>query len=451
VHFHQAQLRRESLSPRDRALLDMIEPVVARDPADWVEAARRGARATERFPRDAQLWAIRSYLDHAESYEAAHADADRALALDPSYGEALAEDAEALLYLGRVDEARRRLDACFELLGAAYTSCSYIQTEVDAELGNCAQMEARARRAIGSGALPAYAHERLARALAARGAAAEAVRETLGAEARAVPASRRRERELSGQVRLSLLGGEFVAAERDARAMLDFFASDPRASKHGVPTEWLAEALVETGRVEEAGQAARAFLDRRDGWDPDPLADEYAMSQDVTAPLLAIARDAKLIPPAEAASRRDAWLHTWTSRTRPTYRPSLWMYAYPPLVDTEATARAALETPHDALPPYRPNTLADADVGHAFLLAGRTDEAITLLGEATRSCRALEYPVLHTRAHDWLGQACEVKGDRAGACAAYAVVVSRWGHAVPRSVTADHARARMAALGCDKR
>jgi serine/threonine-protein kinase len=127
------------------------------------------------------------------------------------------------------------------------------------------------------------------------------------------------------------------------------------------------------------------------------------------------------------------------------------MHAYPALADSAAEAREAIEARSGPLPPYRPSTLAGADVGRAFLLAGRVDEAISMLEEATRSCRALEIPVLHTRAHDWLGQAREAAGDRAGACAAYGVVISRWGHAVPRSVTAEHARARMAALGCDGR
>jgi len=127
------------------------------------------------------------------------------------------------------------------------------------------------------------------------------------------------------------------------------------------------------------------------------------------------------------------------------------MHAYPPLAATAAEAREAIEARSGPLPPYRPNTLAGADVGRTFLLAGRTGEAIALLEEATRSCRALEHPVLHTRAHDWLGQAREAGGDRPGACTAYAVVISRWGRAVPRSVTAEHARARMTALGCDGR
>jgi hypothetical protein len=49
-----------------------------------------------------------------------------------------------------------------------------------------------------------------------------------------------------------------------------------------------------------------------------------------------------------------------------------------------------------------------------------------------------------------LGQLLEQKTDRDGACAQYAAVLARWGHAKPRSVTAEKARSRSKALGCDK-
>ena len=39
-------------------------------------------------------------------------------------------------------------------------------------------------------------------------------------------------------------------------------------------------------------------------------------------------------------------------------------------------------------------------------------------------------------------------GRRNEACAAYAVVLARWGHAKPRSLTAEKASALARALGC---
>jgi serine/threonine-protein kinase len=453
AHFREALARRASLSARDRALLETIEPLLARDPSDWVEASRRAARATERFPRDAELWVVRSHIAHATSDEEAHEHASHAVALDPAYGDALANDAEALAYMGRMGEARQKLDACIEITGSAYSSCAFLQFELDAQGGDCAVMEARARRTMAGGGQLAPVHESLARALAARGAPADAVREALRAEVRAMEGPAQRRTDLAGSVRQALLGGDFASAERDARALLALVEPAPRADRHGIPSHWLALALEESGRVEEAARVALTFLDRRDGWDLDPRADDYAMSRDRTVQLLAIARAGGQLDAAEAVARRDAWLRQWTTRMLPGYRRFLWMYAFPPLAGDAAEAREALaaEAAYGSFPPFRPRTLAGAHVGHALLLAGRTDEAITRLEEATRSCRALDHPVLHTRAHDWLGLAREARGDLAGACAAYAVVIARWGHADPRSVTADHARARMSALGCTTR
>jgi serine/threonine-protein kinase len=61
----------------------------------------------------------------------------------------------------------------------------------------------------------------------------------------------------------------------------------------------------------------------------------------------------------------------------------------------------------------------------------------------------LRFPFAHLRGEVLLGRALEAKGDRAGACAAYASVVRRWGGAKPRSVTAEDAAARASALKCN--
>ena len=453
AHFREAQLRRAALSPRDRALLETIEPLVARDPSDWAEASRRAERATDRFPRDAQLWVVRSYFAQGISNEEARQHSARALALDPVYGEALATNAEALAHLGRITEARRELDACVEIAGSAYAACAFFQMELDVQEGDCALLEAHARRALaGSGQLD-MVQETLARALAARGAPADAVREALRAEVRATPASRRRRVEVSGAVRQALLAGDFTAAERDARELLEVVEPDARADRHVVPAHWLAQALAESGRGEEAGRVARAFLDRSDGWDPDPRAEDYAMARDRTVQLLAIARAGGQLDPAEAAARRDAWIRKWSDRTLPGFRRFLWMHAFPPLANSAAEAREALasQTSYGPLPTFRPKTLAGAEVGRTLLLAGRTDEAIARLEEATRGSRAGGPPGGPPPPPAWHAIAAEARAAAPAAGAATAGVISRWGHASPRSVTAEHARARMSALACPTR
>jgi serine/threonine-protein kinase len=81
-------------------------------------------------------------------------------------------------------------------------------------------------------------------------------------------------------------------------------------------------------------------------------------------------------------------------------------------------------------------------------LAGRWQDALAPLETATRTLNRLSSGVTHVRAYLWLGRTKEALGDTAGACEAYAHVVSDWGAARPRSTTADAARARRASLHC---
>jgi hypothetical protein len=89
------------------------------------------------------------------------------------------------------------------------------------------------------------------------------------------------------------------------------------------------------------------------------------------------------------------------------------------------------------------------DPGKVLLLAGRAAESLALLRVAASSCSALAAPLDHTRANMNLGLALEAVGDTAGACAAYGVVLERWGAAKPRSVSGERSRGRHAALACE--
>jgi serine/threonine-protein kinase len=128
----------------------------------------------------------------------------------------------------------------------------------------------------------------------------------------------------------------------------------------------------------------------------------------------------------------------------------LWVQAYAVPAETANEARGALDALDSfaPVPPFMPQTVALADVGRTYLLAGRVDEALPYLRKAAATCMALTRPVSHTRAHLYLGDALAQKNDAAGACAAYKVVLDRWG-AELRSVTAKAARARRVALRCE--
>jgi serine/threonine-protein kinase len=84
-----------------------------------------------------------------------------------------------------------------------------------------------------------------------------------------------------------------------------------------------------------------------------------------------------------------------------------------------------------------------------MFLAGRETEARPWLEDFAKICTV---PFLSTRTWArtvlYLGETDENAGQKDSACASYAKVLERWGHAKPRSVTADEARAHAKALGC---
>jgi eukaryotic-like serine/threonine-protein kinase len=450
-HFRKAVELSASLSPRDQALLDAIEPIVRRQPADWAEAGRRMAAATERFPTDAQLWFDLGYITSiTEGFEAGSRTLEQALALDPSFAEALSLRAQDLAYLGHFTEAHAALDACLRVSPASELCHKHLLFLLENE-GSCAQMEATARRLFATGG-NAEAFTALASALAAQGRPPATVREALRQGWAAAPAAGTAETELRQTISADLFAGDFEAAERHGRELMRAVESSRREDDHAWPVLRLAQVLVETGRTQEAGRIAESFLSRRDAWEPDPRVDDFALAADATPLLLAALRGAGKISREAFVARRDQWARDWDRRIARPFRNYIWLHGYAATVSSLEDARDALSAlpRYEPLPPYRIQTLVDAGVGFTFLLAGQSDEALNWLEQATRSCRALVFPVEYVRAHYWLGQAREMRGDKPAACVAFQTVLDRWGEAKPRSVTADKSRERMQALGCPK-
>jgi serine/threonine protein kinase/tetratricopeptide (TPR) repeat protein len=450
-HFRKAFELYGSLSPRDQALLEAIEPIVRRQPAEWAEAGRRMSTATERFPSDAQLWFKLGYITSiTEGFEAGSRIIERSLALDPLYAEALAVRAEDLAYLGRFTEAHAAFDTCLRASFASELCHKHLLFLLESE-GSCAQMESTARRQFAVGGSADTFHT-LASALAAQGRPPATVREALRQGWAAAPAAGATQTELRQTISADLFAGEFEAAERNARQLLRAVELSQREDDHAWVALRLAQVLTETGRVQEAGRVAESFLSRRDAWEPDPRVDDFAVGADATPLLLAALRGAGKISRETFVSRRDQWAREWERRIAPPFRNYIWLHGYAATVSTLEDARDALSalTRYEPIPPYRIETLADAGVGFTYFLAGHTDEALNWLEQATRSCRALTFPVEYIRAHYWLGQAREARGDKPAACVAYQKVLERWGEAKPRSVTTDKSRERLQALGCPR-
>ncbi|MFT3775760.1 MAG: protein kinase [Minicystis sp.] len=455
-HFRKAEELRASLSERDRGMLHAIEPVVRRQPADWAEANRRLAALIEKYPGDAELW---FYLgcgtaNYAE-FEGGIRYYARAAELDPGFARAYAGLSMDQAYLGHFAEAERTIDRCLEVSPAAH-SCLSHRLLFQAMAGDCEGMEATARRQIATGIQAPSAYKELAFALAARHQPVSTVREALRQADAAVDKmsgvkpEERTKHLLVGAVVVDMFAGDFVSAEKGARAFEKLVSTSRRQDDHGAYALVLARILQEQGRDKDAAAVAIDFLDRRDAWEPNPGAEDIAMARDATPSLLVIALQGGRLTRADYVARRAAMQKAWAARVTPVARNFVWPHFWARAAgDAEGAREAFAALPEfPAPPPFRPETSVDEDLGRAAFLAGRPDEAISWLDPFTKSCNALKFPIAHTRAHLDLGRAREAKGDTKGACAAYQVVIDRWGKAKPKSITADLARDRMKALRC---
>jgi serine/threonine-protein kinase len=457
-HFRKANELREKLTPRDLAMLDAMEPLVQRQPADWAESNRRLTEAVKRFPGDAELWQLLG-LGRAnyDDFEAAVTDTKRAIELDPAFAHAYASLAMDLLYLGRFDEAERVADQCLAASPAS-VACLRQSAKLRSTRGQCEAMEGVARRMIAAGA-PAYAsYLTLAQALAARGAPVTSVREALrqaehglGDLTASTPtAIARRQKKIVLDSTVAELEGDFESVLKLVAEYAPTIEHSRQQSDHAGFTRAAAELYLEMGRDADAGKIALDFLDRRDAWEPAPGAEDVAMGSDATPYLLVTALRAGVITRADFEARRDAWRRAWTAKVTPVTRRFLWLHGYAAMVDTAEDARAAVAAlpAYEPLPPFRPESRVDVAVARTFLLAGRVDDAIAWAERAAGSCEILRFPIEHMHALLLLGEARAQKGDKPGACSALGQVLARWGQAKPRSVTAERARERQRALGC---
>ena len=451
AHFQTAMQLRASMSDRDGAVLDATEPFVLREPADLQEAERRMAAASARWPGDAELAFFLGRHRQLLGQTAAATEAfDRALANDPKLALvwwARAIDAEDI---GDFDAALAAYGRCLDVSPGA-ASCLRSRSTIHAQRGDCAEVEADARRTIAIEPNGYRAYDFLARALCARGRPIETVREALAQKWALYPEERRASRKLADLAQLALLQGDFATAEKDALALERLVASAQTELEHVEPVRLLVDAYVEMGDVARAGRVAETFRTRREAWIAARAFGDSALNNALPE-LLARSRRAGAISREVFETKRADWLREAKASGSPLWARELWVPGYAAPAETADEAREALAAlaGYAPLPPARDLTMADAATGKVYALADRAAEALPYLRRGTVTCLALDEPVAHTRAHFMLGQALEASGDAAGACAAYAVVLARWGAATPRSVTGEKARARARGLGCAK-
>jgi serine/threonine-protein kinase len=450
--FKQAVQYRTTLTARDQALLDALEPYYQGEPSDPAECEKRLAALVVRYPRDAELAYYLGSLRYDRGRIADAIDAfDRAVGIDPGFALALGARGGCLAYLGRFAEARASLDAC-ESASPIATECLWYKAQLDEQEGKCADEESVVRVWIGRDPDDYYAYQWLAKALYGEGRDLATVETALTQKwLRAAP-DRRVRLELLDRMRLDVAKGDFASAERHAVEVEKTLAAEPGALAHAEPQTMLVDALLEEGRTADARAIAESFLKRKDAWVTPHRVDDRAIWEDPIPRMLGVLAHTGGLTPTQMTKERDEWMRIWREKTSDAYVNYLWFYGFARPTETRAEAADALAAlpSYSPLPPFNPTSIAAAFVGRVYLLAGSTEEALPWLEKAQSECIALYEPVAHTRALLDLGHAYEKRGDRGAACVSYAKVLARWGTAKPRSVTASDARARSVALGCGR-
>ena len=379
-------------------------------------------------------WMIRAFREPSE--DARLRVLDRATVYDRTFVPALATRATVFRLLGREDDAAKVVERCLDIAPSAVGCLEARATSLETG-GKCAQAEDDVRRWLDLQPESRAAHELLASLLAGQERPVEAVREALGGADGGAQGGQFLD--MVSMLRggaLPMLGGDFTEVVRVAKAEALRVSASPNLSDHFLPASTQVLAYSEAGDMAGAGDVAMDYLARCAAWGQSPMHEAF---------MVAAAARAGRLAPTNAERRIAAAFRTLV--TLGGREPDAWLMTYAWSTDTPREARAAisvLDQIHAPLPPNFQSAKA-----RTFFLAGRGELASPILEKLTRWC-SLE--LMNTRnwaqSHLYLGELDEQKGDTAGACDHYAKVLARWGHARPRSVTADEARARSKAIGC---
>jgi serine/threonine-protein kinase len=438
--FHRAVALRAQLSPRDREMMEAVEPVLGRLRGDRNEAVARLQAFHRRHPTDVEPLDWIGFL--GEGTSEGLAAAQLATRLDPLDGQAWESIGRSEQGLGRLDQARAAYRRCASISSNSIDCWGWLARLEEAE-GHCAEFEANALREA-----PGGTPRDLLGAMVANGRSAEAVQEVLSRWMSTAPPDFKDILRPRHQAWLAFHSGRFAEAlplvDEQERAV-DRSTESAEAWHHLTVATQRVGLLLESGDPEGARRAAAAVAARL----PALGQREHRV---LTDPYLWLMRVGEVDRRTLEASRE-----TWIERHHRARTPAglIWLSAWAPTAFTASEAREALQAlaRDRRLAAPRPDigvddSLYEADAGRVYLLAGRPAEALPYLRHAVANCNVLYTPRGHALARLDLGRALEATGDRQGACEAYAGVVAMWGEATPRSVSAETARERRTALGC---
>ncbi|MDC0747075.1 serine/threonine-protein kinase [Polyangium mundeleinium] len=442
--YREATRLRGSLTPRDRALLSALEPMLGADPPDMTAASRKLAELGELSPGDAEIFHLCAVYALVDDPSLRLAAARRAVEIDPGFADAWQALAQTLAGKEDLEGAMAALERCAAAAPMA-TDCWFEHALIETELGRCADAEAHLRRATSDPQALAQYFRMRASMLYALGKPREAVAEVLRQVwPRLDPTQVAWRDETADRANLAAAYGDFEEARAHAREGLREVDGHPALTAHAPFALLLAEIELETGRVKEAAAVATDFLRRHEGWQLGRVLDDPSVY------LSRIAARGGAIAEGDVRARRDAWYGVaLRSASSADDRTRAWDLAYVAGIEREDEALEALSARPTDVPRLGVSQGFDAGIGRVLWLGGKREEAHPFFERAFRRCSRFEWIMSSMRADLLYGRALEARGAHDRACQAFARILARWGEAKPRSVTAEEARKHARALGCD--
>jgi tetratricopeptide (TPR) repeat protein len=250
VNFQRATALRESLDPRDRALLDAAEPTIMREPSDHAESTMRYLAALERFPDDFELlwWLTQGYSELGD-FENGIRMLDRMETIDPGAPLLWSVRALARLYVGDRSGAREAAIEC-RRVGPGPSVCAHELTRVLDDTGACGELETAIRGSVIASPDDALALHRLGRLLLAQERPAEAALDYLARSRALWPEEERPRAVAQDEMMLAYYRGDFAALEQ----VIEAHPWEPGLDA------LLVRSGTETGRPEVVRAAAERFF-----------------------------------------------------------------------------------------------------------------------------------------------------------------------------------------------
>jgi serine/threonine-protein kinase len=334
---------------------------------------------------------------------------------------------------GRSPEALALIDQCLKTSPGA-TKCLAARVELDERADDCVQLDVDARRLLALDPESREGREGLANALASQGSPIDAVREAIGTLDES-PLSRSTSPWYALRAwYVPMLDGNFPEAERVADAALQAAGATKDGDRMLAPGSALIDAYTESGDPAAAARVAERLL---------AVVRSTCDWCDSSDAITAMARGGRTSR-TEANEQLAAW---YQKVARVSSRYQAWARIYGRSARDRADAETALAVFERDVPPSE-ESAKSTTLATVYMLAGRTADARRIYDGLGGVCAPATETLGVMKEQLYRGRLDEESGNTPSACAHYAKILERWGHAKPRSVTADEARAHATKLGC---